>query len=62
MDIVKTNPDIPRNETSADGALPFYESPSIRVYTEEELLAQIGPAQLYNGGGGMGFGDMPYPM
>ena len=26
-----------------------YESPSIRVYTEEEILAHLGPAQLYTG-------------
>ncbi len=29
---------------------PLYELPSIRVYTEDELLAQLGPAQLYVGG------------
>jgi len=26
-----------------------YEPPRIRVYTEEEILAQLGPAQLYAG-------------
>lgn len=59
---MKKNPDIANHDSSAGLELPLYETPSIRVYTEEELLAQIGPAQLYHGGGGMGFGDMPYPM
>lgn len=27
-----------------------YEAPSIRVFTEEEIVAQLGPAQLYTGG------------
>lgn len=26
-----------------------YERPASRVYTEEEILAQLGPGQLYTG-------------
>ena len=29
--------------------LAKYEAPTIRVFTEEELLAMLGPAQLYTG-------------
>jgi len=49
------------DRTSPNDMLPEYETPTIRSYTEQELLAQIGPAQLY-AAGGMGMGDMPYPM
>lgn len=27
-----------------------YEKPDIRIFTEEEIVAQLGPAQLYTGG------------
>ncbi len=27
-----------------------YEKPDIRVFTEEEIVAQLGPAQIYTGG------------
>lgn len=30
------------------GRLP-YEAPALRVVTEEEILAQLGPGQLYTG-------------
>ena len=26
-----------------------YEAPTIRVFTEAEIIAQLGPAQLYTG-------------
>jgi hypothetical protein len=26
-----------------------YEAPAVRVFTEEEILAQLGPGQLYTG-------------
>jgi len=30
------------------GRIP-YEAPALRVVTEEEILAQLGPGQLYTG-------------
>ena len=33
----------------------LYEKPDIRIFTEEEIVAQLGPAQLYTGGMPFGF-------
>jgi hypothetical protein len=35
--------------TEADSARLPYEAPALRVVTEEEILAQLGPGQLYTG-------------
>ena len=46
---MKKKPD-PTPMKRPDHALPEpYEPPSIRVFTEEEILSQLGPAQLYSG-------------
>ena len=40
-----------RGEGRTDGGterIP-YETPAVRVVTEEEILAQLGPGQLYTG-------------
>jgi hypothetical protein len=42
-------PNQPQATRQDDPASKKYERPSIRVFTEEEILAQLGPAQLYSG-------------
>ena len=42
------------NDAKGTGADPVggripYEAPALRVVTEEEILAQLGPGQLYTG-------------
>ncbi|MGD8376156.1 MAG: hypothetical protein PVF68_08450 [Acidobacteriota bacterium] len=39
----------PKTKGQDDLGPVTYERPSIRVFTEEEILSQLGPAQLYAG-------------
>ena len=43
-----------RTDRKQDARRP-YERPSIRSYSDEEILAQLGPAQLYTGAVPFGF-------
>ena len=46
---MKKNPETSQMKRRDDATSAPYERPSIRVFTEEEILSQLGPAQLYAG-------------
>lgn len=46
---MKNQPNVNQAPRRDDPASAKYERPSIRVFTEDEILVQLGPAQLYNG-------------